>query len=155
MAGLEPSTNRLTVCYSTIELHTDIVSQVGFEPTSLPHGTCFTDKRAHQLLNWLILCGLGELRYLDLLFNRQLLFPWATNPFVEPLGYAPSPAVFQTAASTKLAWAPYLWIHWGFEPQTPECKSGVIAVFTNDPFLLDWIDLNPMSIRCFGCFTLP
>ena len=27
------------------------VGQVGLEPTSLPEGTGFTDRRAHQLLN--------------------------------------------------------------------------------------------------------
>ena len=27
----------------------------------------------------------------------------------------------------------FLWIHLGFEPRTPECKSGMIASFTNDP----------------------
>lgn len=32
--GLEPPTIRLTVERSTIELHTDVVKQVGIEPTS-------------------------------------------------------------------------------------------------------------------------
>lgn len=39
-----------------------LVGWVGFEPTSLPHGTCSTDKRVHQLLNQPLLTFLYSVR---------------------------------------------------------------------------------------------
>ena len=39
------------MCVKETHIVRFFVRQAGFEPASLPHGTCFTDKRAHQLLN--------------------------------------------------------------------------------------------------------
>ena len=45
----------------------------------------------------------------------------------------------------------HLWTHLGFEPKTPECKSGMIASFTNGPYKNIQ---RPNGVKTLGYFFL-
>ena len=67
-----------------------------------------------------------------IVINSHLFCHWTNNPYAENGRFELLPSQWQCDMQ-PLHHTLGKWKGWGFEPQTPECKSGVIASFTKPP----------------------